>query len=102
MKTVKITLMDTKTPPELRAERMANREHIGQLAADPVVGRGVVVFDDINESGGLMTSTVQEVTATGSGWEIKTRNSIYQIQVLSSKEEAPELQSNPRAGDFLN
>jgi len=54
----------------------------GELVATPEPGRSVYVLG--GRCGGLVTSQVVEIMKTDIGWEVKTLNSLYRIEVLEN------------------
>lgn len=88
---VKITLVSTKTPKEIRDAMVHHTEYVGFASESPVPGHSfVVIYGDKDDAKVLRTSTVQSVKTdmeyhgTQDAWIVKTQNSTYKVEELEA------------------
>lgn len=60
-------------------------EEIDEMPFQPEVGKSLLLGSSTHESGGIITSLVEDWTFGDSTYTVKTKNSEYQIKVLEEQ-----------------
>jgi hypothetical protein len=60
-------------------------EDLDELPFEPIVGAPLMLMSSVHESGGIVTSPVEDVQVTDTGYIVETKNSVYILDLVDEE-----------------